>query len=405
MPPLDDTNIETEFKSLGDSMKKVSDETKRFAEQATTEIKNFGKMTDETKALADKALVELGATNARLGEIEQRLARRGSGAEPVEMKSLGDHVLGDERVKGFHSGTRGTVALRVEYKDITTASSTVGTGVSASTSLVPADRRGVTVMLPDRRLVVRDLITPGETTSGNIEYVRETGWTNAAAPVAEGALKPQSNITFDLVNSPVRTLAHTFKASRQVMDDAPQLRSIIDGRLRYGLQLVEENQILNGSGSGANLHGIIPQATAYAAPFTPDGDLTSIDILRLAALQAALAEYPSSGFVLNPIDWARVEMTKTTQGEYLFANPQGIAAPTLWGLPVVATQAMASGVFLTGAFRLGAQLFDRMAIEVLLSTEDQDNFVKNMVTVRGEERVALAVYRPAAFITGSVVPA
>lgn len=398
--PLDDTGVsEAEFKALGDKLKTVTDETKRFAEAAQTEIKNFGKLSEETKAKADESLIKLNETNARLAEIEQKLARRGGGRDGAEeVKSLGDLVLDNERVKAMNSGTRGSVSVKVETKNITSATSTVGTTASVSTSLVPADRRGM-IMLPDRRLTVRDLLTPGSTTSGNIEYVKETAFTNSAAPVAEGAAKPKSDMTFDLANAPVRTLAHYFKASRQIMDDAPQLRSVIDGRLRYGLQYVEEDQLLNGSGSGANIYGIIPQATAYSAPFAIT-DATIMDMLRLAILQATLAEYPATGIVLNPIDWARAETTKDANGAYLFGNVQGTATPTLWGLPVVATQALAVDKFLAGAFKLGAQLFDRMAIEVLISTENEDDFIKNMLTIRGEERLALAVYRPAAFVYG-----
>lgn len=399
--PLDDTGVsEAEFRALGDKLKTVTDETKRFAEAAQVEIKNFGKLSEETKTKADESLLKLNETNARLAEIEQKLARRGGGRDGAEeLKSLGDLVLENDRIKAMNSGTRGSVSVKVETKNVTSATSTVGTTASVSTSLVPADRRGGIQMLPDRRLTVRDLLTPGTTSSGNIEYVVETSFTNSAAPVAEGAAKPKSDMVFDLRSAPVRTLAHYFKASRQIMDDAPQLASVIDGRLRYGLQYVEEDQLLNGAGTGANIYGIIPQATAYSAPFAIT-DATVMDMLRLAILQATLAEYPATGIVLNPIDWARAETTKDANGTYLFGNVQGTATPTLWGLPVVATQAIAVDKFLAGAFKLGAQLFDRMAIEVLVSTENEDDFIKNMLTIRGEERVALAVYRPAAFVYG-----
>jgi len=397
--PLDgSSNPEAEFKALGDNLKRVSDETKRFAEQAATEIKNFGALSAETKARSDEALTKLGETNARLAEIEQKLARRGGngGAEPVEVKSLGAWVVEDERMKALTSGNRGSASVRVEFKNITSASSTMGATASVSTSLVPADRRAL-LALPQRRMVVRDLIAPGETTSGAIEYAKEAVFTNNAAPVAEGATKPKSDITFDLASAPVRTIAHTMKASRQALDDAPQLRSIIDNRLRYGLEFAEEAQLLSGSGSGANILGLIPQATAFAAPITVSG-ATFIDNLRLAVLQAALADLPADGLVMHPADWARVELAKDSNGNYLFGGPQQGTAARLWGLPVVATQAISVDKALVGAFRTAAQLFDRMAVEVLVSSENSDDFERNLVTIRAEERLALAVYRPAAFI-------
>lgn len=122
----------------------------------------------------------------------------------------------------------------------------------------------------------------------------------------------------------------------------------------------------------------------------------------MAILQVVLAEYPATAFVLNPIDWAKIELTKDAGGNYIIGNPQGSLTPTLWNLPVVSTQAMAAGEFLTGAFSFAAQIFDRMDIEVLLSTENVDDFEKNLVSIRAEERLAFAVYRPEAFVTGDV---
>ena len=117
--------------------------------------------------------------------------------------------------------------------------------------------------------------------------------------MAEGAAKPSSDIQLDLKSTSAKVIAHWFKASRQSLDDVPQLRSLIDNRLLYGLAFKEELQLLSGDGTGQNLHGIIPQASAYAEPFTPDSG-TNIDTLRLAMLQAVLAEYPATGHVLNP---------------------------------------------------------------------------------------------------------
>ena len=101
-----------------------------------------------------------------------------------------------------------------------------------------------------------------------LEYVKETGFTNNAGMVAEGAKKPESSMKFDLVSTTAKVVAHYMKASRQILSDASQLASLIDGRLRYGLAFKEEQQLLNGDGTGQNLLGIIPQATAFVAPST-----------------------------------------------------------------------------------------------------------------------------------------
>jgi HK97 family phage major capsid protein len=113
-------------------------------------------------------------------------------------------------------------------------------------------------------------------------------------------------------------------------------------------------------------------------------------------LQGVLALYPMTGTVLNPTDWTKIEMTKDGMGRYIIGDPQGTVSPRLWGLPVVASIAMNASTFLTGAFKYAAQIFDRMTIELLISTENNDDFEKNMITMRAEERLALVVKRPGA---------
>ncbi|PNQ53690.1 phage major capsid protein, partial [Vibrio agarivorans] len=188
--------------------------------------------------------------------------------------------------------------------------------------------------------------------------------------------------------------------SRQVLADAAMLQGYINGRLTYGLKLKEEAQLLKGSGVGLNIDGIYTQASAYANPGVVVQNETMIDRLRISMLQVQLAEYPADGIVVNPIDWAQIELTKTTDNAYLFASPVRLAGPTLWGLPVVSTQSLAQDEYLTGSFRMGAQGWDREQSSITVSTEDRDNFIKNMVTILCEERIALTVYRPEAFVKG-----
>ncbi|RZJ44951.1 MAG: phage major capsid protein, partial [Brevundimonas sp.] len=288
----------------------------------------------------------------------------------------------------------------VEMKAIVSSLATDADG-SAGDLLVP-QRVGMVAPV-NRRMTVRDLLTPGRTSQPSIQYPVESGFTNSAATVSEtsGPTKPQSEIKFDIKTVSVTTIAHWVLATRQILDDAPMLQSYIDGRLRYGLAYVEENQLLNGGGTGTDLSGLRTQATGFAAGTSVVASPTKIDVLRYAMLQGALAELPATGHVLNPIDWAGIETLKDADGRYLIGNPQGAISPTLWGLPVVSTQAMAAGNFLTGAFQMGAQIFDREDARVEVSTEDSDNFRKNLVTILAEERLALAVYRPEAFIKGA----
>lgn len=387
---------------LGASLASIKEQVGNLATDFTSKLAANGEVSAELKVKTDKALSELGDVTTRLSDMEKRAARERETGED-EQKSLGDLVIDSSEFKaGMLTGaSRGSIRVKADRAAITSANTTVGAGRSQGMSLVPGARVPGIFGLPERQLTIRDLVLPGQTASSSIEYVKETGYTNNAAPVAETTAKPYSDLTFDMTSAPVRTIAHLFKASRQILDDAPALRSYIDGRARYGLRFAEENQLLNGSGTGQNIHGLVPQATAFNPAFAA-ADETGIDRLRLAVLQVVLAEYPATAFVLNPIDWAKIELTKDAGGNYIIGNPQGSLTPTLWNLPVVSTQAMAAGEFLTGAFSFAAQIFDRMEIEVLLSSENVDDFEKNMFTIRAEERLAFAVYRPESFVTGDV---
>ena len=388
-----------DIKAIAADFKKAGDEVKDWAEKANKELKDLGKLTEETKASVDDALTKAGELGTRLSEVEQKLARQPEEAQSGR-KTVGQMVTeGREAEIAALGKSRGKIDI--EVKAIISSLTTDADG-SAGDLIVP-QRLGMVSGL-QRRMTIRDLLMPGRTSAPSIQYPKESGFTNSAATVSEtsGAAKPQSEIKFDIVNGVVTTIAHWVLATKQILDDVPMLQSYIDGRLRYGLAYVEEQQLLNGGGTGTDLEGIYTAATAFSAPITPTeaGNLTKVDILRLALLQAELAELPADGIVLHPSDWADIELTKTSDGAYLFSNPQNAVGKRLWGRPVVDTQAMTVDKFLVGAFGTGAQIFDREDANVEISTEDSDNFRKNLVTIRAEERLALAIYRDEAFTKG-----
>lgn len=390
-----DGGSEPDIKALSRDLKAATDKVKEFAEDAKGRLEKGEQLSAAAKTAADEALVKFNELSASMTEIEQKLARRGGG-DDADRKSMGQRFVDDDSVKGFMDRVPSKGSVSLDVKAIT--SLTTDAMGSAGDLIVPDRQAGIQAP-PERRLTVRDLITPGRTNSNAIQYVQETGFTNAAATTAEGLIKPESSLKFDLMTKPVATIAHWIQASKQILADAPMLASYIDGRLRYGLAYAEELQFLKGDGVGSNLLGMIPQASAYVAPAGLAGT-TMFDQMRYAMLQAVLAEYPATGHILHPIDWARAETTKDDMGRYILGEPADGAPPRLWRLPVVETPAMNVDKFLTGAFKLACQLFDREDANVELSTEDRDNFVKNMVTIRGEERVALAVYRPEALVYG-----
>ncbi len=383
---------------LAEELKKRTDEVKAIAEEFNGKAAKGEKLAQDAKDAADVAMTKLNELRAQVEDLEQKATRK-AGADEADHRSLGQQFVESKGFKDLAESPSQRGKADMQLKATITLATTDTLGAAGDT--VQVTRVAGIFAPPERRMTVRDLITPGRMDGNALEYVKETGFVNNAGMVAEAAAKPQSDLKFDLVSTTAKVVAHYVKASRQILSDSSMLASYIDGRLRYGLAFKEEQQLLNGDGTGQNLLGIIPQATAYAAP----GGLTSaqaMDQMRLAMLQAELAEYPATGHVMNPIDWTRIELLKDTTGRYIIGNPQGTTAPRLWNLPVVATQAIAQDKFLTGAFKLGAQLFDRWLARVEVATENEDDFIKNLVTILAEERLALAVYRPEAFIYGDL---
>lgn len=393
---LDGKTLEQQATEIKAALDKQVDVVKELAEKAVGMAEKNEKATSDQNGKVDEAITGLNELKTAFDTFEQKIAREGG--EKKAPQTPGQRFIDSDEFKALSSGTvtQGRVAS-VEMKAIT--SLTTDADGSAGDLIDTQRVQSPMMMLPDRRLTIADLVAPGQTNSNAIEYVQETGFVRNAKMVAEGTLKPEGSVKYDLKTAPVRKIAEWMLASSEVLADAAGLRSMIDQRLRYDLAYVKEAQMLNGDGTGQNLLGIRPQATDFAPSFEVQ-DQTAIDVVRLAILQSVLAEYPASGIVLNPIDWAKIETTKDKEGRYIIGNPQGTTQPTLWALPVVATQAMDVNNFLVGAFRQGAQVFNRMQSTIMVSTEDSDNFRKNLVTILAEERLAFTVYRPEAFVGG-----
>jgi len=203
----------------------------------------------------------------------------------------------------------------------------------------------------------------------------------------------------------VRTIAHWIPATRQVLDDFAQLQAYIDTRLLDGLAEEEDDQLLKGDGIGLSIHGLVHEATAYAGTYDAGSD-TRLDKLNHALAELEAGSYRADGWVLNPVDLRILQVIKeniggANLGAYVFGGPGSSLPVTIWGLPVAVTTRMTVGKFLVGNFRNYCMGFDRMQSRIDISTEHEDYFIKNMVAIRAEERIALAIFKGAAFRYGS----
>ena len=374
-------------------------ELKSWMEKANGEIAESKAVEGETKSALEKLAVKSSELTDKCLEMERKLSM-GINGESQKQDTAGELLVKSDSFKAMQEGR--SKFARVEVK------TAIVNATGQNQPLVPSQRVAGIINNPNRILTIRDLLPVGRTTSNLVEYTKENVFTNNAGPQYsspdyENVTKPESGITFTLASAAVATLAHFIPVSRQVLDDSAQLESYVNGRLVYGLKLEEEDQLLNGNGTSGNLGGLLKSGnyTAYNRAVTGD---TKLDTIRRALTQAQLSEFTADAIVLNPADWETIELQKSSYGEYIFGGDMGpidALGPRIWGKRVVATNSITAGTFLVGSFMMGAQIWDRQDAAVQISYEDGDNFKKNMATILAEERLALTVYRPAAFISGS----
>jgi len=383
----------------------ATDEDATRADQIATEIERRNTVTEATNArrqrLADTRVVERWRPDAGSGaggnrNQPQERGQRPTGSDgpppnPVIPGNWRDMVAEGATAYRDRGMTGSAEILRLPEATDLRALVTTATWSSQPTRLP-----GI-VHPPDMVLKVADLLDQQTATSGSIEWVIEgAGTTVPAAEVAEGTAKPEATLAFTVASAALATLAVWIPLTRQSAEDNAQLTGYIQGRLSYAVEKRLDNQVLNGNGTAPNIRGIL-NTVGIQSQLTTDGMLIAI---RKAITKAQVSGYNPSGVVLHPVDWEGVELTQdSTTGTFLFTkDPASLAAPRVWGLPVVPTVAIAAGTALVGAFKEGATLWRKPGVRILMSDSHVDNFVKNILVLLAETRAQLAVYAPAAFI-------
>jgi HK97 family phage major capsid protein len=403
--------------------KKRDEASAVFAKTAIDAEKENRERTDDERAQVQKAIDEAHAIQARLdgakgddtmaAEIDRltstmRPATADEPAKSLVVKSLGQQFVESAAGQFFaekrHHGHRNWSSPTAELQDgYRLQGTTLTTNPASGGKLVVTDYQGGIQPLMYKRLTVRDLLATGTTDSNSVTYMKETLFTNAAAAVAEGAAKPESALAFDQVVDLVQKIAHWLPVTEEMLEDVPQIRSYIDARLQLGVELTEEDQLLNGSGTPPNIMGILNRVGL--TPTVPRGTNTNVDAIFQAMMAVFNASYVMpDAHVINPANWQTIALSKDTTGNYLAGGPfAGTLSPTLWGLPVAVTPSIVAATALTGSFKSSAQIFDRGGMRIEVSNSHQDFFIKNLVAIRAERRLALAVYRPAAFGTATAL--
>lgn len=380
-PPTDDQRSEVQ---------RLVDESKGYAEQMT-------------KAVGDEELKRLVLD---LGKDEDHPLfhatdeKAGGAADRKGFKTIGELFAESDAVRKW-TGQKGQVttfeggpfrsfreAKQAELK---------ATFDTAGSSFTGYDRQPGIVLIGTQAPMVSDLLAKATTTQNTIRYPQEDTFTNAATTVAEGATKPEASFDTSEVDAPVRKIAVTAKVTDELFADFPALAGYVNARLPYMVELTEDAQLLNGNGTPPNLRGILQ--TAGIQTQAKGADPVPTAAYKAMVLILSVGFFTPDGFVFNPLDWQDVVTLQSTTGQYIWGNPQDTSVMRLWGLPVVTTMAITQNTGLCGAFQLGAQIFYRSGLTMESTNSNEDDFKKNLIAIRAEQREALAVYRPKAFCT------
>lgn len=369
-----------------------------MADKAEAEIKSNGKVSTDTKAALDTIGIEQRTLADRLLMVEQKASA--SGEAPPAALSMGAQFVQGADYKNFQTKTgRGSVGMEVKN----TVDNTIGNTFS--------ERRPGIVEGAFRVFTVEQLLVSIPTSSNAIDWIRESVFTNAAAEAVEGVQIAQSSVTFTAGTMPVSNVAHFLKITRQLSQDNAALAAYINRRMIYGVNLRVETQLVSGNAAAPNLSGLTLAANRTAHGYTAASlaalglENNRFDLIGKMIGDTALADYPADAVLLNTADWWTMRLTKDSQGRYLLGDPGSVVAPNLFGLPVVASNAMVSGNVWVGSLAQAATLHNREGVVLDLSDQDENNFQLGLVSVRAMRRLALTVEKPAAARYGALVPA
>jgi HK97 family phage major capsid protein len=379
------------------SLETIEAKLKEFSDKATEEIKSIGKVSTDTNA----ALDALGVKQREFADEILQLKQRGlAGAEETkDDESMGAVFTKSDQYAAFASGQ--SQKARMEVKN--TVTNPVGNTFS--------DRRPGIVTGAFRPLTLESLLPSLPTTSNAVDYVRENVFTNAAAEAAEGVARAESSITTTLVTEPVANVGHWIKISRQLASDNAALAAYINLRMTYGVDLRVENQIMAGDGIAPNMSGFTKAGNFTAHGYT-DASLTGaglmnnrFDLIGKMIGDCWAADYPADVVALNPTDWWTMRLAKDANNNYIMGDPASGLTPMLWGVPVVASNAVTADNVMVASLANAATMYNREGVMIELSESDSDNFTKKLVTILAERRTMLAVERPAAVRYGDLTPA
>ncbi|MDQ2626579.1 MAG: phage major capsid protein [Actinomycetota bacterium] len=373
---------------------------------------------DSAKSLAD----EIGLPDAAKGDLDAQ------GRQPIRerVKSLGLQVVESPEFKAmlkpFGDG-RIPEKARIQSDPISIKGLFVGGTDTSAGAFVVNEQTGIVEMLGRKELKIRDLVSVRRTGSDTVEYVQQTSHTNAAAVVPEatssaaptaeadtdtgavtftnaagGGYKPEGAWAFERKTAVVKTIAEWVPATKRALADVAALEGLINDELRADVAETEEAQILNGDGSGENFTGISNWSGIQTQAFSTDIFQT---VRKAITLARTVGRVNPTACVVSPATAEAIDLAQDANDRYYYGGPFAMGQRTLWGLPVVESETQSDANVIVGDFSK-AVLWDREQTTVTMTDSHADFFIRNMVAILAEERLAFAVTRPKAFVKAAL---
>ncbi len=326
----------------------------------------------------------------RVRDLGERSPAAEHGADGANRghKTLGDYFIESKAFKGKQGPVGPESHLDIELKTLLET----GSGWTPETTRGPRVVDFVTTPLQ-----VADIIPSTTTTQTAVTYMEETGFTNNAAAIAEGGAYPEAALAFTEKTSPVRKIGVWLPVTDEQLEDVPQIRGVINNRLPFMVRQRLDAQILTGSGTAPNLRGILNTSGIQTQAL--GGDTVPNAVYKALVKVRVTGQAVPNAIVMNPMDWQDVRLLRTTDGIYIYGSPSEAGTPRMWGLPVVEAQALTENTALVGDFQNFSELATRRGIDVQISNSHADFFTNGQQAIRADVRVALVIYRPAAFAT------
>ena len=373
-------------------------------------------MIESTKGELTKGMQD--SLNAKLGEFNELLTKTQGQFDNLDVELQKLKSQGMDSTKAWEKSLQGVLTKKLEdnadFKEFKNSKrsfsiedirvKTVGNMTFAGSTTGQVVDNEYLPILPEleEQTRVRSILRVAPAGSGDaIMFPRVTGGEGAAANQTEGSAKAQIDKDIALATYPFQVIAGFARVSAQMLNNLVGLSGYLSYVLPQELYDAEDTQLLTGSGTGVDLFGLatgaqsdanIPAGFEVASPNYWDCILASF-----ATVAASKAK--ANAILMNPADVYLMASAKGSNGQYVAPIFWVNNVPTLFGVPITMTTAVAAGTFYTADTNKAGMLFQRAAPSVRFFEQDSDNVQKNLITVRVEEELSFAQFHTTAVFT------